>query len=230
MKAIVLAGGLGTRLRSVLGDIPKPMAPVNGRPFLEFLLLMLKEWGVSDIVLSIGHRKEVIEEFAGDGRAWGLSILYAREDLPLGTGGAIREAMKQYPDNEYLVLNGDSYFEVDFHSFLFFHRMKEANATIALTSLDDVDRYGRIELNEAGEITAFHEKQGNGPGTVNAGIYLLDRSVLTAIPNTGPVSFEREVLPGLIGAGLYGSVHRGFFIDIGIPDDYRKFCELQGVS
>ncbi len=224
MKAIILAGGLGTRLGNLLGGLPKPMAPVNGKPFLELLILMLKRWNIDEIILSVGHRKEIIEEYFGDGQSWGINIAYSRENEPLGTGGAISAAMMMHEDDRYLVMNGDSYFDLDFDSLRNFHELKEAQATLALTWIKDTGRYGRVDLNERDEITGFREKQNAQEGYINGGIYILARSVSSIIA-PGQVSFEREVLPELIGKGLYGYAQNGFFMDIGIAEDYRTFCE-----
>jgi D-glycero-alpha-D-manno-heptose 1-phosphate guanylyltransferase len=224
MKAIILAGGLGTRLGNLLGGLPKPMAPVNGKPFLEILIIMLKRWNIDEIILSVGHRSEVIEEYFGAGKGCGIKITYSRESEPLGTGGAIAAAMRMHEDDWYLVMNGDSYFDLDFESLRNFHELKEARATLALTWMKDTGRYGRVDVNERDEITGFREKQNAGEGCINGGVYILANSVSSIIP-PGQVSFERQVLPELIGKGLYGSVQKVFFTDIGIAEDYRTFCK-----
>jgi D-glycero-alpha-D-manno-heptose 1-phosphate guanylyltransferase len=222
MKAIILAGGFGTRLKSVIADMPKPMAPVQGKPFLEYLIYQLKKWGYRDIVLSVGYLKDKIISYFGDGKPWGVSIEYSKEDLPLGTGGAIREAMSKYEDTTYLVLNGDSFNNIDFESLCNFHRVKSARASMAIASVEDASRYGGVTMNDFGEVISFGEKQDKTKGTINAGIYILTRSVLDSIP-PGTISFEKEILPELIHKGLFGSIQQGFFIDIGVPEDYNKF-------
>ncbi len=222
MKAIILAGGFGTRLKSVIADMPKPMAPVQGKPFLEYLIYQLKNWGYRDIVISVGYLKDQIISYFGDGRPWGVSIEYSKEDLPLGTGGAIREAMSKYEDKTYLVLNGDSFYNIDLKSLCDFHRVKSAQATMAAVSVEDALRYGSVTMNDLGEVIGFGEKQSKAKGIINAGIYLLTRSVLATMPS-GTISFEKEILPELIHKGLFGSIQQGFFIDIGLPEDYEKF-------
>jgi D-glycero-alpha-D-manno-heptose 1-phosphate guanylyltransferase len=224
MKAIILAGGVGTRLKSVITDIPKPMAPVQGKPFLEYLIYQLKNWGYRDIVLSVGYLKDNIISYFGDGKPWGVSIEYSKEDLPLGTGGAIREAMSKYKDTTYLVLNGDSFYNIDFESLWNFHRVKSARASMAIASVEDASRYGSVTMNDFSEVISFGEKEDKTKGTINAGIYILTRSVLDNMP-PGTISFEKEILPQLIQKGLFGSIQQGFFIDIGVPDDYNKFKE-----
>jgi len=222
MKAIILAGGFGTRLKSVISNMPKPMAPVKDKPFLEYLIYQLKHWGYRDIVLSVGYLKDKIISYFGDGKPWGVSIEYLTEDLPLGTGGAIREAMSKYEDKTYLVLNGDSFYNVNFKSFCHFHRVKSGQASMAIASVEDASRYGNVVMNELGEVISFGEKQNQANGNINAGIYILNRSVLASIP-PGTISFEKEILPELIHKGLFGSMQQGFFIDIGVPEDYKKF-------
>jgi len=222
MKAIILAGGFGTRLKSVIADIPKPMAPVQGKPFLEYLICQLKNRGYRDIVLSVGYLKDKIISYFGDGKPWGVSIEYSKEDLPLGTGGAIRKAMSKYEDKTYLVLNGDSFYNIDFKSLCNFHRVKSARASMAIASVKDSSRYGSVSMNGLGEVICFGEKQNKAKGSINAGIYILNRSVLASIPS-GTISFEKEILPELIHKGLFGSIQQGFFIDIGVPEDYKKF-------
>lgn len=222
MKAIILAGGFGTRLKSVIADIPKPMAPVKGKPFLEYLIYQLKTWGYKDIVLSVGYLKDKIISYFGDGKSLDVSIEYSKEEFPLGTGGAIREAMSRYEDKTYLVLNGDTFYNIDFESLCNFHRVKSAQASMAIASVKDASRYGSVVMNELGEVIRFAEKQNKAKGNINAGIYILNRSVLANIP-PGTISFEKEILPELVHQGLFGSMQQGFFIDIGVPEDYKKF-------
>jgi D-glycero-alpha-D-manno-heptose 1-phosphate guanylyltransferase len=220
MKAIILAGGKGTRLQSVISDIPKPMAPVGGKPFLEYLLLQLKSWRIYDVILSVCYKKESIMTYFSNGSRWGMNISYVQEQVPLGTGGAIRVAMQTCDDQNILVTNGDSFFNVDMSDLIAFHGKKNARVTLALLAMADTGRYGRVILNENAEISEFREKQGNSEGLINAGVYVINRNVLSYMPE-GPCSFETEILPRLTGNGLYGQVQNGFFIDIGIPEDYQ---------
>ncbi len=219
MEAIVLAGGMGTRLRSAVPDLPKPMAPIGGKPFLEYLLVQLLRWNIKDIVLSIGYKGKVIREYFGDGRRWGLRLRYSTEDEPLGTGGAIREASRLLVSNHFWALNGDSYLDLDFDAFRAFHLDRQAALSMALVVLADTERYGRVTIAPPGQVLRFTEKGEGGPGFVNSGIYLLNRDVLSSFPQ-GNVSLETAVLPRLMGRGLHAMAVKAFFIDIGIPRDY----------
>ena len=223
MKTIILAGGMGKRLREVIKAVPKPMAPVGGRPFLEFLILQLLKYSIKDIVLSIGYKAESVRSYFGNGKRWGADIIYSEENEPLGTGGAIRKASELIKDDEFIAMNGDSFLDMDFNRLISCHREKEAFATIGLAYVDNTGRYGRVETGEKGEITGFTEKGFNGPGYINGGVYLFSRKVMHNVPE-GNVSLEEDVFPLLLGHGLYGMDVKGFFKDIGIPEDYRSLC------
>lgn len=223
MKAIILAGGFGTRLKSVIAEVPKPMAPVNGQPFLELLIKRLIHFNITDIVLSVGYKQEIIRDYFGDGASIGASISYSAEESPLGTGGAIKAAMEAFPAERYLVMNGDSLFENDVQELLEYHLSRKAVITLALAKVADKSRYGSVETNPAGMISRFTEKGAGGTGTINAGVYVLEQQVLSYFP--GDVcSFESDVMQNLIGKGLFGVCQQGYFIDIGVPEDYRAFC------
>ena len=221
MQAIILAGGMGTRLKEVVKDVPKPMAPVNGLPFLEYQINQLVHWDIKDIVLSVGFKREIIKEYFGNGGRWGVAIRYAEEDEPLGTGGAIREAMRLTTNDSILVMNGDSFFNLDVSAFWKFHLQKRAIFSFALVAMDDTGRYGRIEIDEKGRVLAFKEKQGNGPGFVNSGVYLVSRNALDYFPPLGAVSLENDILPGFVGKRMFALPSSAFFIDIGVPADYQ---------
>lgn len=223
MKAIILAGGFGTRLKSVISEVPKPMAPVNGQPFLAILVKRLIRSNINDIVLSVGYNQEVIRDFFGDGSLLGVTIKYSAEESPLGTGGAIKAAMEQFPADRYLIMNGDSYFDNNVLELLAYHQTKQAAITLALAEVADKSRYGSVEINKDGTISSFSEKGADGSGTINAGVYVLERSVIKSFPDA-VCSFESDVLPIMIGKKLYGFCQQGFFIDIGVPEDYRAFC------
>jgi NDP-sugar pyrophosphorylase family protein len=224
MRAIILAGGFGTRLKSVIPDIPKPMAPVNGRPFLEMLIRKLRCQDITDIILSVGYKKEVIHEHFGDGSSMGVSINYSSEDSPLGTGGAINAAMNRFPADRFLVMNGDSFFDNDLSELLTYHLCKQARITLALAQVSDISRYGTVETNLNGSISCFIEKSGSGPGIINGGVYIMEERVKVSFP--GEVfSFENDMLRKSIGKGLFGLRQQGFFIDIGVPDDYEYCCK-----
>jgi D-glycero-alpha-D-manno-heptose 1-phosphate guanylyltransferase len=209
MEAIILAGGRGTRLKDIVRDVPKPMAPIGGKPFLEYLVLQLIRWNVRDIILSVGYKFESIQNYFADGKRWNVRIRYSVEDEPLGTGGAIREAARLVDKDKFLAMNGDSYFDLDFDAFSAFHSSRNAALSLALAALDNVGRYGQVTVSSTDQVLNFEEKAAGGPGLINSGIYPL-----------GNVSLERVVLPHIVGKGLYAMHAKAFFIDIGIPDDY----------
>lgn len=223
MKAIILAGGQGTRLKPLISDMPKPMALINGKPFLEYLVQQLKKWGIHDIILSVGYKKEKISSYFLFGAEWGVDIHYVQENVPLGTGGAIREALESVDDTNVLVLNGDSFFDADINSLVAFHNSKDAVVTLALKGMADTGRYGRVEINEDGDVISFHEKRGSQKGLINTGMYVVNRKILPCLL-AGKHSFENDVLTGLSKKGAFGLVQEGYFIDIGIPDDYATLC------
>ena len=240
--AIILAGGFGTRLREAVPDLPKPLAPVAGRPFLSYLIGQLTSQGIRRIVLSTGYMAERIEAEIGDGTALSARISYVRESEPLGTGGAAALAARSAEGAQsFLVMNGDSYCDVDFDALLAkTHELREraanpARAVVAVRQVEDVSRYGAVEMDEAtGAITAFREKDAaeQKSGWINAGIYVLSPEVLAGIPPGRAVSIEREVFPSLVGAGIFGFKTTGrIFIDIGIPSEFaRAQTLLAGLS
>ncbi|MBI4652168.1 nucleotidyltransferase family protein [Candidatus Desantisbacteria bacterium] len=221
MKAIILAGGIGTRLKKIIKDVPKPMALIGEKPFLEYLILQLKKWSIKEIVLSVGYKNEKIIDYFGNGDKWGVKIIYCREELPLGTGGALRESSRIIKDKNFIVMNGDSFLVIDLNKLISYHKHKKAIATIATVHVDNTNRYGRIEINENGEIIKFIEKGYSGKGFINSGIYIINRELINNIPE-GAISLENGILPMLINHGLYGIKIKKFFMDIGIPEDYLK--------
>lgn len=219
--AVILAGGLGTRLREVVADRPKVLAEVNGRPFLACLLDRLNDAGVKRAVLCTGYMAELVHETFGDSYR-GMELLYSKEESPLGTGGALRLALPLIASDPVLVMNGDSYCDADLGLFVGQHNSSTAQASLVLVPVEDVTRYGVVETDGSGSVICFKEK-GNqhGKGMINAGIYLIAGSIVESIPSDVPVSLEREVFPQLIGKGLYAFPQNGRFIDIGIPSDYH---------
>lgn len=224
MKAVILAGGAGTRLKEVVNDIPKPMASVAGKPFLEYLVLQLKKDYIKDIILSTGYNKDVIKSYFGAGERWCVSISYSEEDKPLGTGGALKKAVSMIDDEVIMVLNGDSFLEVDIQGLIAFHKMRHARATIGLAYMEDASRYGKVEINNKKEIVRFTEKGVSAHGLINGGIYIFNREIINYIPE-GMVSLEKQVLPIFVNNCMYGMEIRGFFVDIGIPEDYLNLKE-----
>jgi len=221
MEAIVLAGGLGTRLRGIVDDIPKPMAPVQGRPFVAFVLDQLVEAGFETAIFAAGYRHEAIQSYFGaDYR--GLALRYSVEREPLGTGGAIRLACAQTRAQQVLALNGDTYLELDFQAMLDAHVRFAAELSMAICRVPDVARYGALQLRDE-TVQAFLEKGQSGPGWINGGTYVLGPALRARLPSDGAFSFEHDLLGPEIGR-IRPHVFRcsGRFIDIGVPDDYAR--------
>lgn len=221
MQALVLAGGAGTRLRPVLAELNKPMAPIADRPFLEYLMLQLKKHGVEEVTLCVGYKADLIQSYFGAGERWGLRLSYSHETDFLGTAGAIKRAESLIHTDSFLVLNGDSLFDSDLRALMRYHRETNALATLALAHVEDTQRYGAVDVDASGRIVSFVEKGKDlAQGLINAGVYVFARAVLDLIPDGQAVSLERDILPRLIGRGLYGLPARGYFVDIGVPADY----------
>jgi D-glycero-alpha-D-manno-heptose 1-phosphate guanylyltransferase len=227
IPALILAGGLGTRLRNTFNGGPKSMAPIGGRPFLDYLLLQLSHAGFRRVVLCLGYGRTQIEDWAKDGRAWGLEIAYSVEMKRLGTGGAIKQAESLLDTDDFLLLNGDSFLVIDLQQLVRAHLRAAPWATLALTRVDDPVRYGTVILGTDSQILAFVEKD-SAPDTqsrsnmINAGVYVLSRRVLDLIPESATVSLEREVFPRLLAKGVRGFPTNGYFVDIGVPRDFER--------
>ena len=224
MDAIILAGGLGTRLRSVAPNVPKPMADVSGRPFLCFLLDRLLPQGVSKAILSVGYKHETIRDYFGTD--WnGLALEYVIENKPLGTGGAIREAMKSADGDNFFVLNGDTFFDVSLHKLAEFHGSKGASLTLALKRMENFDRYGAVIV-EDGRVTGFKEKTFVKSGYINAGVYCLNKAIEEVFEESGCAarfSFETDFLREKFREiKVNAFICDGYFIDIGIPEDFER--------
>ncbi len=216
----VLAGGLGSRLCSVVADRQKVVAPIGGRPFLYRILDQLADAGLRRVVLCAGYKAEEVAATIGANYR-GMSIRYSTEPRPLGTAGALGHALPLLESDPVLALNGDSYCEVDLAAFHEAH--DRHNATLVVTEVGDTSRFGRVVFDERGAITGFAEKGGaTGRGWINAGVYLLGRAVLESIPTGRVVSIERETFPAWVGRGLYAFCARGKFVDIGTPDSYAS--------
>jgi D-glycero-alpha-D-manno-heptose 1-phosphate guanylyltransferase len=222
ISAFILCGGAGTRLRPVLADRPKSMALIAGVPFLHLLLEQLRRQGVRNVILGTGYMAESIERYFNQGDKFAVRIRYSREHQPLGTGGALKLAEPLFND-PVLVLNGDSYSEWSLARMLELLVTKDADMVVALQSVADISRYGRVTLDHDGRVTGFDEKQGRAnSGLINAGVYLLRKEIVRHLPAGTAFSLEREILPRLLDRRIYGMVCSGCFIDIGIPDDLRQ--------
>lgn len=218
---IILAGGLATRLKDTLVDIPKSMAKIGDKPFLAYLLDYLQANGIKQVVLSVGHRHQPIKDYFGN-KYKSLAIVYAIEEEPLGTGGAIANALQFVQSDELFVLNGDTYFPVDLAKMEKTHRDKKADLTIALKEMIEFDRYGTVKVNKEDRIEAFVEKSYREQGLVNGGIYRLKKSMMqNGFPEK--FSFEKDVLENRVNLiRMYGYISAVYFIDIGIPEDLKR--------
>ncbi|MBB3267921.1 mannose-1-phosphate guanylyltransferase [Azospirillum sp. OGB3] len=218
IDVVVLAGGLGTRIRGVLGDTPKVLAPIAGRAFLGHLLDQLSASGARRVVLCLGHLADQVttwlerEESHDD-----LDLICRTEPQPLGTGGALRHARDELRSDTVLVMNGDTFTDADLHAFVQAHRRSEAEASILCVEVPDASRFGRVEIGPDGRIRRFVEK-APGSGTINAGMYLLSTTFLDRLPATGAISLERDVLEVAPSGTLNAHVIQARFIDIGTPE------------
>jgi D-glycero-alpha-D-manno-heptose 1-phosphate guanylyltransferase len=220
-EAIILAGGFGTRLRETVPDLPKPMAPVAGRPFLAWQLDYLINLGVSHFILSVGYKAETIKSYFGQAYK-NAQISYAEETTPLGTGGAIKFALSKAKQDRVFVFNGDTLCEVDLFKIRSIVCDLSNAIGIAVKHVDDAGRYGAISFDEDSKLVlAFGEKSASGPGYINAGIYDIPTTLFENILDESPFSFETQVIKTFVGKDLYANKTGNFFIDIGIPDDYE---------
>lgn len=221
-EAIILAGGLGTRLRSVVADVPKCMAPVKGKPFLAYIIAYLEKQGIQRFIFSLGYKSEIITHYL-DEHFTALEKVYVTEEEPLGTGGAIKAACKYVTGKNVLVFNGDTFFDIDLKKLSGFHQQHHAVCSLALKPMINFNRYGTVETNSDGSITAFREKQFCESGLINGGIYALQASELLKASLPEKFSFEKDFLEVQTGSGkLFATTFDNYFIDIGIPEDYER--------
>ncbi len=217
MQAIILAGGLGTRLQSVVKDLPKPMAPVNGKPFLEYLFKYLQKQGIKEVILSVSYKYEVIQEYFKD-EFENISIIYNVEKELLGTGGAIKDSLKFVKD-EAFVLNGDTFFDIDLNKLF----LNGSKICIALKQMQDFDRYGAIEIDENNLVKSFKEKTYVKQGLINGGIYLISKDIFSNFNLENKFSFEEFLQENYEKLNINSVVFDDYFIDIGILKDYKSF-------
>jgi D-glycero-alpha-D-manno-heptose 1-phosphate guanylyltransferase len=219
--AIVLAGGRGTRLSSVVSDRPKVLAEVLGRPVLTFLLDRLERAGIRRTILAVGYMADMVEDAIGS-RHNSMEILYSKEVQPLGTGGGLQLASSLLQSSHALVFNGDSFCQLDLAGMVDVHNRQSAMGTIAVIGVPDAGRYGRVQTGPDQRIIKFEEKQAGGSGSINAGIYLVPSSALRTIPAGQPISLEREIFPVWVEQGLFAFEAEGPFLDIGLPETYAQ--------
>ena len=241
MKALFLAGGMGTRLRPLTSELPKPMVPIMNRPLLERSMMNLLKCGINEIVISTCYKSKYIRDYFGDGSKFGLKIEYVNEDIPLGTGGAIKKTEDLYNDT-FLVFNADILCNMDFMDLVNFHKSQSAAVTIAVTKVKNPSAYGVIEYDKNNYALSFTEKP---TGTqiksnyINAGVYVIEPDVLKEIPDNRAVSVEREIFPLLLEKGYKVAVYKGcsYWMDIGTPEKYLQThedimtgdCRISGV-
>ena len=223
-EAIILAGGLGTRLRSAVPDLPKCMAPVAGKPFLEHLLTYYIAQGIESFIFSLGYKHEVIEQFVkayfgNDNRSYSFSI----EEEPLGTGGAIKKAIELTQTEDVLVMNGDTFFKVDIAELSLFHQQHDSDCTLSLKPMKESDRYGVVETDHTNRILSFKEKNYYENSLINGGVYALNVSSFISINLPEKFSFEKDYLEQYyLELNFYGIEQDQYLIDIGIPSDFEK--------
>lgn len=216
----MLCGGLGTRLKSVIKDIPKPMAPIKDKPFLEFIFKYLKEQGIKEVILAVSYKYEVIKEYFKD-KFLGIKITYSIEKEPLGTGGAIREAL-EFVKNEAYVLNGDTFFNINLTKL----KLNGSQICLALKQMQDFDRYGTVELYSENYIKLFKEKEFTKQGLINGGIYLLSKDIFKGFSLQEKFSFEEFLQQNHKNLKARAEIFDDYFIDIGVPEDYYRFTFL----
>ncbi|ECR6676698.1 nucleotidyltransferase family protein [Campylobacter jejuni] len=219
MQAIILCGGLGTRLKSVIKDIPKPMAPINNKPFLEFIFEYLKKQGIKEIILAVSYKYEVIQEYFKD-EFLGIKIKYSIEKEPLGTGGAIKQALK-FIKNELYVLNGDTFFDIDLSKL----KLDKSKICLALKQMNDFDRYGTINIDKHGLVISFKEKVFKKQGLINGGIYFLNKDIFNDFTLQEKFSFEEFLQENYKKLKARACIFDDYFIDIGVPSDYERFSD-----
>jgi D-glycero-alpha-D-manno-heptose 1-phosphate guanylyltransferase len=221
-EAIILAGGLGTRLRSAVPDLPKCMAPVNGMPFISYVINYFQQAGIEKFIFALGYKSENFENFLGSVLPPG-SFQSSVEQEPLGTGGAIRLACTRTMEEQILVLNGDTFFRIQPKELAAFHQERNAHCTLCLKPMQDFDRYGVVELDGDQRINSFQEKQFYHSGLINGGIYALDVGKFKEEALSEKFSFEKDYLEKFYTTRrMFGLVQDDYFIDIGIPEDYER--------
>lgn len=221
---IILAGGMGTRLQSVVADKPKCLADINGKPFITYLCQHLKKFAINKVIFSVGYKMEMIMDYVQlHPNEFPFNIAYAEENEPLGTGGAVLNAMPHCITEDVFVLNGDTFFDVDLNALHEFQQSKMADCTLALKPMAEADRYGLVNLNDESMITGFEEKRSGSSGLINGGVYCVFKPSFLSIPFEQKFSFEKDYLEKFINERqMAGFIQDNYFIDIGIPEDYER--------
>jgi D-glycero-alpha-D-manno-heptose 1-phosphate guanylyltransferase len=221
-EAIILAGGLGTRLRSAVPELPKCMAPVAGKPFIHYVISYFQQQGINKFILALGYKHEVIEQYVIE-EFGSKEVRFSVEPEPLGTGGAIRLACSQASEKNIIALNGDTLFKVEINKLVSFHLMCGAHCTLSLKLMKQFDRYGAVRLNKDYSIESFDEKKFYDEGLINGGVYALNAHQFLKEDLPKKFSFEKDYLEAHFRERrMYGVIQDGYFIDIGIPEDYER--------
>lgn len=221
-EAIILAGGLGTRLKGVISEIPKPMAPISKTPFLQYLFEYLLKYGINNVTLAVGFKSEVIENYFGD-QYKTLKITYAFEKEPLGTGGGIANAIEHIKESACFLINGDTYFDVNLNNLFEVHHNNNSDLTLSLKEMINFDRYGTVETNYKNKIINFLEKQPLKKGYINGGVYIITKGLFLNFKKGEKFSFEKDIMETRLNeTQVFAYKTDSYFIDIGIPEDYKK--------
>ncbi len=224
MKVLILAGGLGTRLRQLAGDVPKPMVEVRGKPFLQWQLEYLRSQGITDMIISVGYKADSIVSYFGNGDSLGVRISYSYESEPLGTGGAVKKAGELlHGEENFIVMNGDTYLLLDLKGLMDSQVMNSAIATIVIMHADITQKAGLVKIDDRSRVISINEVK-SGSGYINAGVSALNRKILEMMPELSAFSLEYDLYPALIGTqGVYAFKYSGYFRDIGTPEGYFSF-------
>ena len=220
MQAIILAGGLGTRLKSTVNNVAKPMAPIGDTPFLECVLKNLKKNKITSVVLSVGHQWETIESYFGLNFD-GIDLKYSIESEPLGTGGAIKKSINLISDDLVFIVNGDTFYDFDF-SQMMENFQDDSQLMLSLKLMHEFDRYGCVEVDDHGCVIAFKEKRFKKSGYINGGVYLVKKSLFKGFNLPQKFSFEEFMENNFLILKAHAKVFDGYFIDIGVPEDFKK--------
>lgn len=222
MEAIILAGGKGTRLQSIITEVPKPMAPIGDKPFLFYLLKKLYKEGVTKIILSVGYKQESIINYFGNSFE-NVPIVYSTEKELLGTGGAIAQSLEYCNEENVFIINGDTYIELNYSQMFQFHREKQAHISMCLKEMKHYSRYGTVHIDTNLRVIGFEEKKFQEQGLINAGVYCIQKRLKEYFPTQTKFSFETDFLEKQYSNfKVFGYVSNSYFIDIGIPEDYQK--------
>lgn len=226
IDCFILCGGKGKRLKKITGKVPKPMASIGKRPFLDIVICHLRRLGFKRFILGVGYGAEFIKKYYSKNKIPGVKIIFSKEARLLGTGGALKKAQKFIKSKDFLVINGDSFSDFNPREFIRSYRQKNASALILLRKIKNSKDYGLVSVNPRSEIVSYNEKISKGRGGfINSGVYLFSRKIFSMMPAKPVFSLEYDFFPSIVGKGLYGHKGSGFFIDIGTPDRYLKAKE-----